>query len=142
MSEHCVINGQRCSKCCTVLTIRESPSFREWRSYIRRNGYNELNDDKYKFVTDNKIYHLVRKISKRRAKKINPHLVSVIGNSQAYFTCKNYTGEGCSDYKNRPQICSGYPYYGKSREEFLAVDENKDEGLYNNDCTFYIGDSL
>lgn len=130
--EHCLINGERCSKCCEVLIITESKNFRDWRAYALRYGYEDTDIKKC-----NQIYHMVRKISKRRAKKINPYLVSITGSNQAYFTCKNYTGEGCDIYEERPGMCSGYPYYGKTESEFLE-NRMEDKGLYADECTFYI----
>lgn len=130
--EHCIVDGKRCSKCCEVLTIIESKSFREWRSYSRRYGYP---DD---FSNEHKLPHLVRKISKRRAKKKNAKLVKRVNNSQSYFTCKNFTGFGCGDYENRPATCSKYPYYGKTISEWEDTDEFKAGGLYHKDCTYFI----
>lgn len=134
MSEikHCVVNGKQCSKCCEVLTMRESKNFRDWQTYVRRNGYPA------DFNPEMKVYHLVRKISKRRAKKVNRKLVERVGGDQSYWTCKNFTGEGCSDYLNRPSMCSGYPYYGKTVSEWFGSDEFKRGPLYHEDCTFYI----
>lgn len=132
MSEHCIVNGQRCSKCCEVLTIRESKNFREWRSYVRRHGYPE------DFKPELKVHHRVKKISKRRAKKINPDLVRRIGNNQSYWLCKSFTGSACGDYENRPDMCSGYPYYGMSEQDWFKSDHFKRGPLYSSDCTFYI----
>lgn len=124
MKEHCMINGERCSKCCEVLTIRETKKMRDWCKYIRNNGYP---DD---WGKGNKVHHLLIKISKRRAKKFNPHLVRIVGNDQSYFKCKNYTGSGCGDYENRPRMCSDYPNYGQK-----CVTGT---GLYRIDCTYYV----
>lgn len=113
MGEHCVINGERCSKCCEVLTISESKNFRAWRAYARKHDDPDLTDEMVK------ISLMVKKISKRRAKKVSPHLVRVASNAQAYFTCKNFTGTGCGAYENRPKMCSDYPYYGRTPDEFI-----------------------
>lgn len=132
-STHCVIDGKLCSDCCKVLTIRESKNFRDWRKYVRRWGYP---DD---FKQEHHMYHMVRKISKRRAKKINKKLVLKVKNNQSYFTCKNYQNGQCQIYDKRPHICSGYPLYGKSNEDwkkYLTDTENL-IGLYRPDCTYY-----
>lgn len=131
--EHCMVNGERCSKCCEVLTMRESKNFRDWRSYARRYGY----PDNTKV---DKIHHMVRKISKRRAKKINPHLLSEVGKdkSQHYFTCKNLTENGCGAYESRPRMCSEFPHYGRTEREWQESDEFKGGGLYDKDCTYHI----
>lgn len=131
--EHCVIEGERCSKCCEVLTIFHSKNFRDWQAYVRRYGYSD--DPEYKV---DKIYHILRKISKRRAKKINPLLVKRVGNTQSYFTCKNLTSNGCSDYDNRPIMCSAFPHYGRTQEEWENSSEFKSGGLYHEDCTYHI----
>lgn len=135
--EHCLIDGKRCSKCCEVLTINMSASGREWMKYVRRNGYEHLDVKDYPDKKEYQLYGMVRKISKRRAKKINPYLVSIIKSRQSYFTCKHLTSSGCGNYKNRPKICSGYPYYGKTESEFLE-SRKEDKGLYTDGCTFYI----
>lgn len=143
--EHCLIDGKRCSKCCEVLTINMSASGREWMKYVRRNGYEHLDIKEYPDKKELQLYGMIRDISKRRAKKINPHLVSIVKNTQSYFTCKHLTSSGCSNYENRPSICSGYPYYGKTPEEFIKIhvtDPGESykgkKGLYTDGCTFYI----
>lgn len=132
MSEHCIIDGERCSKCCEVLTIRESGNFRQWLAYARRHGESSAP------VTHRHHLMLVR-VSKRRAKKINPKLVKSVGCKQSYFKCKNFTGSGCGIYETRPKICSHYPYYGIEKEKFLSdAISNNDKGLYADGCTYYI----
>lgn len=129
--EHCVINGERCSKCCEVLTVRQTSNMRAWVKYVRRYGCDDV------FNSHNKVFGLLKPISKRRAKKINPLLVSRIDNRQSYFTCRNFNGSGCSDYDNRPEMCSGYPYYGLTKEQFVRSEQYKLGGLYHIECTFY-----
>jgi len=128
--EHCLINGARCSKCCEVLSVLEDKSLREWQSYTRRYGYKNCDELLHQ---ENRIHHLLIKISKRRAKKINPHLVKLAGNKQSYFLCRNFNGVGCSDYENRPGMCSQYPHYGKSNEEMRKTQVP----LYKIDCTYF-----
>lgn len=133
--EHCIIKGERCSKCCEVLTVKNTKLFRDWKKYLRTHGFtdNEKNRD-FEMTCS-----MTREISKRRVKKINPMLVKIVGNNQSYFTCKNYKGGVCTIYENRPYMCSGYPYYGRTKEEFL---EQGDEALYTEDCTYYIDGDL
>ncbi len=155
--EHCMIDNKRCSKCCEVLTLQETKNAREWRRWFR--FYN--NSDNIDNNIDNNIFGLIRKISKRRAKKINPRLVKRItdGNKawrqhyksnkgltgcshkQMFFTCRNYINSSCADYQNRPETCSGYPYYERlrkqSKEDFKKSEEYKRGGLYTIDCTFF-----
>ena len=132
--EHCMINGKRCSKCCEVLTIELSGNGREWIKYARWTDFETFEDKDKKEL---QLYWMIKEISRRRAKKLNPFLVSKIKGRQSYFICKHLKETGCTNYENRPSICSKYPYYGKTKEEFLK--ENKDyKGLYTDDCTFYI----
>lgn len=131
--EHCLVNGKRCSKCCEILTMKETKNFREWRDYVKKYGIPD-SDNKQ----NDQIYKMVRPISKRRAKKLNPHLVSVIGNRQSYFVCIYFTGSSCRNYENRPATCSGYPYYGKTKSEWFESGEYLNGPLYDKNCTFYI----
>ena len=93
--------------------------------YVRRYGYP---DD---FDHENTVFHLLRPISKRRAKKKNPRLVKMIGNSQSYFTCKEFSGSGCRSYATRPAMCSGYPLYGRA-------DVDDEPPIYHKDCTYFV----
>jgi len=143
--EHCMINGKRCSKCCEVLTINESKSMREWMKYARRVDCTDLAKKKGSDKKELQLYWMIKKINRRRAKKINPYIVSIVKSSQSYFTCKHLTDSGCGNYDNRPKICSGYPYYGSTPKEFIKqyvtdTDEayKGKKGLYTDDCTFYI----
>lgn len=129
---HCVIEGEQCSACCKVLTIADNKSLRDWMSYIR--WYGSVYPDDFK---GEEVYHLLRKINKRKAKKLNKTLVDNIKNSQSYFTCVNYTGSGCSDYENRPTMCRNYPYYFIDKKEWEDSEEYKEGGLYHIDCTFF-----
>lgn len=135
-----MVDRERCSKCCEVLTIRTSVNFREWQRYVRRFGYSHLNDIEYPKKSELQIYSMTRQISKRRAKKINPHLIKIVGNNQSYFTCKHLGESGCGNYENRPKMCSEYPYYGKTKDEFFQLNKGlvSEKGLYTDDCTYYI----
>ena len=145
MTEHCMIDGERCSKCCEVLTISENKLIRAWLQYARRVDFKDFEPDDNSPKKEYQTYWMIKKISKRKAKLINPHLVSIVKNNQSYFTCKHLTDKGCGNYENRPSICSGYPYYGKSKEEFIKTniqtlpenDKGK-SGLYTDGCTYYI----
>lgn len=133
MKTHCEIDGKLCSKCCEVLTINEKYHLRAWRAYVRRHGADPEQPEL------SKIAGMIRKISKRRAKKINPGLVKAVKNNQSYFTCKNYQGGKCADYANRPWMCSSYPLYGKSETEWGEYLRSGESiiGIYRDDCTYY-----
>ena len=129
--EHCVINGKRCSKCCEVLILDENKNIRDNINYAIKNGIDHI----HKSNPNRLIFSMLRKISKRRAKKINPPLVKEVRNKRSYYTCKNLTSKGCGIYDNRPLMCSGYPYYGLTPDEFAKTNEKP---IYNSDCTYFI----
>lgn len=129
MKEQCVINGERCSTCCKVIILPSSKNVRDWISHYRRTDEESGSGDG--------ILKLVRRISKRRAKKINPYLVKTVGSDRrfGYYLCRNYTGSGCADYENRPYTCSGYPRYGMTEEQWSNRDLPDPE--YRIECTYY-----
>lgn len=129
MTEHCMIDGKRCSKCCEVITLSLD---KNTRLQIRSAKLNKsLQNSK------NTVELMVTRISKRRAKKLNPFLVNKVksGKRQNFFTCKNYKGGRCSIYDTRPYTCSGYPYYGVTEAVFSSMNTEPD---YHKDCTYYI----
>lgn len=134
--EHCLINGERCSKCCEVINVTESKHMRDSLAYANRYGAESLD-----IPRPENIFHMLIKISKRRAKKINPQLIKQGGHnkhSMAFYKCRNFTGSGCGDYENRPDMCSKYPLYGKTEEEW-QVEKKKYYlgGTYRIDCTYF-----
>ena len=134
MKQHCVIEGELCSDCCKVLTIKQTKGVIYTLGYVRRWGY----PDDWK--EGNKAFHMLRKISKRRAKKLNPHLVKRVKNDQAYFKCKNYRDSKCQVYETRPDMCSQYPFYdscGEQNWKKYLEDRPNIIGLYRPDCTYY-----
>lgn len=138
MSNHCMVNGQRCSKCCEVLTIGANYNFKLWCRYVQKNGIPDNFVESEHSGDAIALYSMLKPITKRAAKKINPHLVSKVGSKQSYFTCVHYTGDGCGNYENRPRMCSDYPYYGLSKEQFEDTNTFKGKGLYTDDCTYFI----
>lgn len=126
MVEHCVIDGKLCSKCCEVLMGRYDSRHISISKKLRY-------DHSLKSTYPD--FWIMRKISKRRAKKINPYTVKLAGNNREYFTCVNYKGGRCTDYEGRPRMCSNYPYYGKTEEVFKALRYQPE---YREDCTYFI----
>lgn len=129
--EHCMINGKRCSKCCEVLTLKLSKWSRDLQKRARREN-----------VPDYKDVHtftMITKISKRRAKKKNKFLVDQVGNTQDYYTCKNLKDGICTNYENRPSMCSKYPNYSNTEAEWKkwVLETDNLIGLYTPDCTYY-----
>lgn len=114
---HCVVNGSRCTKCCQVLQINVH------RNYLFKNNV----------VDGDTLRSMLIPISKRRAKIINSRMVDIAGSSVFYYKCKNLTEKGCGIYDKRPDMCSGYPDYGRERIEVKEYGG----GLYHQDCTYY-----
>lgn len=141
--EHCMINGKRCHDCCKVLLIHSSYRYEEFvRKYPSNAGnYNmDAESDDYKNIAD-----MLIPIKKRQAKKINPSLFKnprkeirewADRKDIGYFKCRHLVDGVCTNYENRPNMCSGYPYYGKTKEEFLETYSGA--GEYNPDCTWFI----
>jgi len=41
------------------------------------------------------------------------HEHPVKGSRWYFYTCRHFDGANCTDYENRPRMCSEYPHYGK-----------------------------
>ena len=81
------------------------------------------------------------RISKRIAKKLNPHmfrkgsLPNTWRSNSTYFKCNHLKDYGCEIHKESPYVCSGYPYYGNSLEEVKEL--SKDDAYryeYSDNC--------
>ncbi len=92
----CITPEGNCTKCCQVIGIK--------RDQIGKHRRGKTN------VTDgDKILSLWIKVSKRRAKKVNPYAVRDFGNAgNDWFTCKNLGEDGCMDQENKPDVCSRF----------------------------------
>lgn len=115
----CVIDGQRCTKCCQaiVLSMPAHDVFKKLR--MSRDFTGEVRGD-LSFVGENWV-----PISRRRAKKINPYMVAMqrrvvidaghktskLIQKVSYWTCNNLTPSGCGVYEDRPSVCRDYPVY-------------------------------
>lgn len=93
-----------CTTCCYVIGIAGNRGDKQIKELQRSNsippGWN--------------------KVSKRQAIKINPVMKSRPSNTM-FFTCSHLTESGCGVYEERPRVCSGYPYYDKTYEQFLDM---------------------
>ncbi len=95
-----------CTDCCKAIGINAISSYKEKQLKLT-----------------NSIPSGWERISKRQAKKRNPFMFSrgVWKSDKTYFKCNHLTDKGCSIHKSSPDICSGYPYYGKSLADVKAV---------------------
>ena len=98
--------GDRCNKCCQVLHINGP----QWNKFER--GIISVTDG-------DQLKQLFVRVSKRRAKKINPYIFNrpiehkdqrEFLNKAAYFTCNALIQGVCSVYNDRPDICRVYDH--------------------------------
>lgn len=140
--EHCMINGERCHDCCKVIRIVANQGY---KNFVRKFPDNRADWDLSDYSDERqKIADMLIPIKKRRAKKINPQMFKYKdkglrkwAQKASHFLCKHLVNGVCTNYENRPGMCSGYPYYGKTKEEFLSTSG---VGEYNPDCTWFIND--
>lgn len=144
--EHCMINGKRCSKCCEIILLNRHSFPYSWleyaRRYMKKDNYDREECEKLLGgVEPVDLLLMLKPIKKRIAKKRNPHMFKEnplwIKHSK-FFECEHLTENGCGNYENRPPMCSRYPYYGKTKEEWAEhIAETGDSG-YTADCTFFV----
>lgn len=89
--------GNLCTRCCQVIGIAGFPTLLQAIRTGRKN-----------IVDGDKLAKLWKKISKRRAKKINSYVVGRLPNRSGWFVCKNLQETGCKDYGNRPNTCQTF----------------------------------
>lgn len=86
-----------CTDCCKVIGIAGNPNLLQ-----------EIRTGKRSIVDGDKLVNLWKKVSKRRAKKINQYAVSKYKNRSGWFVCKNLTETGCKDQGNKPNTCQTF----------------------------------
>lgn len=78
-----------------------------------------------------------KRISKRRAKKLNPHLAKYVQGhgTVSHFRCTKLTDTGCSVYEDRPRICSSYLSSEEDMQRSLEVMEHDGNSTeYTDNC--------
>jgi Fe-S-cluster containining protein len=117
----CTINGQQCTACCRTITLKYT------REMLRRTQGSDA-----AFIRAN-----WKPVSRRLAKKRNPHMFSYYGHqAKAFYRCARVTDAGCSVYDDRPSVCKDYPLYGRSYESVAqAVAARELQPEYHADCT-------
>jgi Fe-S-cluster containining protein len=82
------------------------------------------------------------RISKAQALKNNPHLASIMDEYERdtrtiyWYTCDMLVENRCLIHQERPNICRGYPWYGKNPADCQA------EFLYGENCGYKIDQLL
>ena len=138
--EHCMVNGERCTKCCQVILLNKRAFSYAWSRYVRLPNY-DIEHTKKVWGTDSfNILTMLKPIKKRLAKKLNPHVFknrAWVKNTK-FYTCRHLTDNGCGNYEGRPNMCSEYPYYGKTKEQWEEQANENGVSPYDPDCTFFI----
>lgn len=134
LSFDCVIEGQRCSKCCEVIHVSKDAGDIIRGTSKRRSLC----------VDDQPARRHWKPVSKRRAKNKNPYMFGPewpidsrnwLRKSAAFFKCTALVEGICSIYENRPNICrefsgSGMYAYQCAQEAYkksqiIATDSEK-----------------
>lgn len=144
----CTVDGRLCTACCR--TILTTPGTN------REALVKKINSGGVAFILSN-----WKPISRRRAKRKNPHMFTWLPADErrcrqkrkhgerlnnipnhvklryAFWHCRRVTEEGCSVYEDRPSICRGYPNYSEpypSWENRLAKLPYKKVPEYHPQC--------
>lgn len=108
----------RTGKCCEVIIITTA-TVKVFNGVVAK--YVKKGNADCLFIQKNWI-----PLSIEEAKKLRPvlaeHTDETLGN-YPIFTCKQFNGttRKCMDYKNRPRVCSGYPYYNGNDKKRLRI---------------------
>lgn len=119
----------QCGKCCDTLAV-VSLTEEKWNERLDRYNADPITETAFckdmQFLVESCV-----KLTKEEALKKNPILqqwIDKAGRDLIFFTCKNLVDNRCSIYDNRPQICSGFPFYNQDYTllslDFLLYDEN------------------
>lgn len=109
-----------CGKCCEAILIPVSSEEMKPDSGIRfRDG---------DFMRENFV-----PMTQEEAFRINPNLADPLSiEKKYYYSCKQYdkTTKLCGAHENRPQVCSGFPWYGNSI--------NNQSLLMHKECSYWL----
>lgn len=108
----------KCGQCCKGISAgkRTSDFISKWKKYIKSKPNYKARSKKANidgsFLARNWI-----KISFKEAVKLNPSLTE---KDRYYYKCLSLVDNKCSNHKERPGICSGYPNYS-GRDEPISL---------------------
>lgn len=94
----CITKGNvRCTKCCQAI-------------HMMAGAWRKMKLKKASYVDGDIVMSKWVRISRRRAKKINPFIMANghENGKMDYFKCKSLTEHGCGDYEGRPDICRSF----------------------------------
>lgn len=114
----------QCGQCC--LTFRISLDYKDLQLFKPEGDF--------KFARENLI-----PMHRELAFFLNPHLKifeeKESSGTNFYYKCKQFNTKTrkCNNHKNRPQVCKGFPWYGKKDYNNLVY-----ENLYDENCGYKI----
>jgi len=123
---------KKCGKCCEVIVLKFDKEHidecaKSYKFYISKdsNKFNE-NGNNFYFASRNFV-----SISEECAYKINPFLKKWSRGKNYYYQCKRWdnVSKMCSIYSLRPEVCSGFPWYG-------GTPTKRIQPLYSPECSF------
>ena len=113
------MNCNGCTKCCEAIALNKDVTL-----CMTENSKGDVG-----FVRDH-----FTEITQEEAFRINPKLKRWRADHK-FFTCEFLGENGCTNYDNRPQMCSGYPFYGAKP----SVSQLAPGGDYADDCVYFVG---
>ncbi|CAH0448218.1 hypothetical protein ValSw41_22 [Vibrio phage ValSw4_1] len=133
-------DGSLCTSCCDVVVL-SSPFSQQELKKVRRAFNKRAN--KYE------PRGMLRRISKRRAKKKNPYIVAFReradrqdkNNKPTYYSCIHMKRGKCQIYESRPYMCHGYPLYSQPADDWIR-GRYSNIPEYDRECGFYNDQTL
>lgn len=119
-------NCNRCGKCCEAICMS-----------ISKKHIEKSNSPDVSFLLKNWV-----PITKKEALNINPYIKVEFNLSidKYFYKCLMYDKENkkCKDHKNRPEVCSGFPFYPHKKQIELGGIKKLQPSytLYSKDCSF------
>ncbi len=111
----------KCGMCCLTIPLDKGSYYRVLRGKIN--------------AVDGDFIKKLKRISKRKAYKINPFLkVRASKLKVAYFQCPQLDEAThlCKIHNNKPMMCSQYPFYGE------PIIYCRDNLIYGSKCGYYL----
>ena len=120
---------EKCGKCCEAIYLSEN--IEEVRRISLSETFSGNDKSTAKFILENWI-----PLTFEEARKINPYLVKEGDFSKNWYKCNQFNKESrlCNVHHERPNVCSGYPFYSSGR---FQVENVKGERRLHADFRFY-----
>jgi len=101
----------KCGDCCSVVALRYTK-----RMLLARVKSGELDPKETKWIMKN-----LRRISRTSAARI---LGRQPNKSYFFYVCTIFDPEEnvCSDYEDRPRMCKGFPWYGRTPDKDVIAN--------------------